>query len=310
MNPRKPPALRKGDTIGIMAPSSRVDSSVLSQAVQKLESMGFNVYVHPQTYAAQGQSAGTPQEKAEALHDLYRNPDIKAIFAAAGGNQAMGFQLDRLDYDLIRQHPKILMGFSDVTIILNAVNKETGTVTFHGPTVQTIGRGRVTEEQLTQCFNLLGGQPADVPLASSKVIHAGTAQGPLIGGNLSLLVTLLGTPEQPDFTGKILFIEDAGDEYSRIDRMLHHLRRAGVFEQVSGIVFGGFDNLKDSDTPYDKTVEQMIREVTEGLEIPVVMGAPFGHGGDLYTLPVGAPARLSATNGASTLSLDGPAVSI
>ncbi len=311
MKPRKPPALRKGDTIGIMAPSSRVDRDLLKKGIAQLKDMGFKVFVHPQTYARKGQSAGTAEQKSRALYDLVNNPDIKAIFAAAGGNQAMGFRLNQVDYTSLRKNPKILMGFSDTTVILNAVNSETGLVTFHGPTVQSIGRGHLPAKQLRQCFNLLGGEKADMPLAKATVVHGGSAEGLLAGGNLSLVDSLIGTPWQPDFRGKILFLEDAGDEISRVDRMLNHLRNAGVFDQVSGIVFGGFADLTDNGRkPYGKTMAQIIREVTAGLDIPVVMNAPFGHGKDLYTLPIGASAQLTARKGASSLKLDGPAASI
>jgi muramoyltetrapeptide carboxypeptidase len=306
---RKPPALKKGDTIGIMAPSSRVSRKLIAKAVAELKDMGFRVYVHPQTYARRGQSAGTAQQKADALHDLYRNPDIKAVFAAAGGNQA-GAVLDRLDYALMKKHPKIIMGYSDVTVILNAIHKKTGAITFHGPTVQTIAR-KLPAAQLKQAFNLLGGEEAEMPLGKSKVIHGGTAHGKLVGGNLSLIVSLLGTPWQPDFKNSVLFLEDCTEELSRIDRMLRQLRNAGAFDQISGLVLGGFTDLTDKGgKPYGKTVEAMIREVTAGLDIPVVMNAPFGHGRDLYSLPVGLPARLTARAGHSRLALDGPAVKL
>lgn len=305
----KPRALKKGDTIGIMAPSSRVDRKLVAKAVTQLQALGFQVYVHPQTYAKKGQSAGTAQQKADALHDLYRNPDIKAIFAAAGGNQA-GALLEKLDFALIQKNKKIIMGYSDVTVILNAIHKKTGTVTFHGPTLQTIGR-KLPAAQLKQTFNLLGGEAADMPLKKSKVINTGTAHGKLIGGNLSLVTSLLGTPWQPDFKGAVLFLEDVGEELSRVDRMLQHLRNAGVLNQISGLVLGGFTGMTDKGSkPYGKTVEAMIREVTSGLNIPVVMNAPFGHGRNLYTLPVGAPAHLDARKGASRLTLDGPAVKL
>ncbi len=279
-----------------MAPSSRVDRKLVAKAVTQLQAFGFQVYVHPQTYAKKGQSAGTAQQKADALHDLYRDPDIKAIFAAAGGNQAGGL-LEKLDFALIQKNKKIIMGYSDVTVILNAIHKKTGAITFHGPTLQTIGR-KLPATQLKQTFNLLGGEAADLPLKKSKVINTGTAHGKLIGGNLSLVTSLLGTPWQPDFRGAVLFLEDSGDELSRVDRMLQHLRNAGVLGQISGLVLGDFTGLTDKGSkPYGKTVEAMIREVTSGLNIPVIMNAPFGHGRDLYSLPVGAPAHLGRPQG-------------
>jgi len=307
---KKPPALKKGDTIGIMAPSSRVDRDVVAKAVAKFEDLGFRVHVHPQTFARHGQSAGTGQQKAMALHDLYKDSRIKAIFTACGGNGA-GTMLEHLDFKLIARNPKILIGYSDVSALLNAIYEKSGTTTFHGPMLRKLS-GDLKPAQLKQCFNLLGGRNADVKLSGSRVIRAGKAEGPLVGGNLSLVCSLLGTPWQPDFRGKILFLEDCADEASRIDRMLLQLRNAGVFAQVKGVVLGGFTDITDNGhRPYRKTVTQMIRECTEGFDIPVIVNAPFGHGRDLYTLPLGIPARLNATaRKPGTLRLDGPAVSL
>ncbi len=305
---KKLPALDTGDKIGIMAPSSRVNRTVIAKAVARLEKMGFEVYVHPQTYAVRGASAGTDKQKVMALHDLYRARDIRAIFAASGGNQA-GAMLESLDFRLIARNPKILMGYSDVTALLNAINRKTGQITFHGPMLRKLG-GNLSPAELKQCFNLLGGHKADIPMGRAKALKTGTAEGRLVGGNLSLICSLLGTPWQPDFRKAIVFLEDCADERSRIDRMLLHLRNAGVFSQAAAVVLGGFTELTDNGrAPYGKTVAQMIRERTAGLDIPVVTGAPFGHGRDLYTLPVGATARLKAARNGCRLVLDGPCVS-
>lgn len=303
----KPRALRKGDTIGIMAPSSRVDKAALAKSVAALEARGYEVYVHPQTFAADGQSAGTARQKASAFHDLVKNPGIRAIFAARGGNRA-GYMLEHLDFRLIARNPKIVMGYSDITALLCGINKKTGLVGFHGPMSHMIGQGK-PKEQLEQCFNLLSGKKADMPLPRAKTIHAGKASGRLIGGNLSLVCSLMGTPWQPDFDGAILFLEDVGDEISRIDRMLLHLRNAGILHKISGLVLGGFTEMKDSGKrPFGFTLPGIVRGLTFDLDIPVVMNAPFGHGKDLYTLPIGAKATLSVTRNRTSLKLAAPAV--
>ncbi len=304
----KPPALRKGDTIGIMAPSSRVDKKIVEEAVKGLEAMGFRVYVHPQTFAYKEQSAGTVEQKIKALHDLYRNPEIKAIITAKGGNQAAKL-LKLLDYKLISRHPKILMGYSDTTILLNAIQAKTGVVTFHGPMVGRLGRD-LPPAQRRQCLDLLTGKTADINMPRAKVLKAGSISGRLVGGNLSLIVNLLGTPFQPDFRNAILFIEDAFDELSRYDRMLAHLGNAGALDQISGLIAGSFTHSGDNGVlPFGRTVAEIIRSHTDRLDIPAVIDAPFGHGKDLYTLPVGAKARLTAQRGKCALRLDGPAVS-
>jgi muramoyltetrapeptide carboxypeptidase len=301
-----PPALKEGDTIGIMAPSNRIDKGALKKAVAALKERGFNVYIHPQTYAQNGQSAGKAEQKVKALHDLFRDKSIKAIFCARGGNRA-GTMLPDIDYKLIGRNPKIVMGYSDVTALLNAINKETSLVTFHGPMAHAREKP-LPPKQVAQCFNLLGGKKADMPLDRAKTVNAGRAEGKLAGGNLSLLCSLMGTPWQPDFKGKILFIEDTGDQLTRYDRMLHQLRNAGVFDQIAGLIIGDMSAAEDkSVVPMTNSLRDIVRELTQDLDIPVVMNAPFGHGKDLYTLPVGAKATLTAGKH-SSLKLKGPAV--
>lgn len=306
---RRPPALKPGDTIGIMAPSSRIDKTEIASAVKILESHGFKVCVHPQARNTHGQSAGTGQEKADALHDLYRNPDIRAVFAAGGGNRAWTM-LEKLDFRLLKKNPKILIGYSDVTALLLAVNKKTGMPTFHGPTACRFGKP-FGEKQISQCFNLLRGKKADVPLSSGTALQKGKASGRLVGGNLSLICSLMGTPYEPDFKGSILFLEDCGDELSRIDRMFGQLRNAGVFDKISGLILGGFTDLKDTGTkPFGLTLKGIVNEAVAGKNIPViVMGAPFGHKTDLFTMPIGHSATLT-TRGGPRLKLDGPAVAL
>ncbi len=294
-----------------MAPSSRIDREELQAAVKKIEALGYKIYIHPQTYAEYGQSAGTAQEKADALHELYKNPEIKAIVAAGGGNRA-GWLLEKLDFDLIRKHPKILMGYSDVTALLSAITKKAGQITFHGPVAVRFGKPFGDEAQLKQCFNLLQGKAdADMPLSGANVLAKGEASGHLVGGNLSLICSLMGTPYEPDFTGAILFLEDCGDELSHTDRMFSQLRNAGVFDKISGLVLGGFTAPKDTGRrPFGLSLTDIVNEAIAGKNIPAaITDAPFGHDKDLYTLPLGHWATLRTT-GKPTLRLDGLAVAL
>ncbi len=305
----RPPALKTGDTIGVMAPSSRVEKAIVKKAVALLKEAGYEVYVHPQTWTKDRQSAGTPEAKARALHDLYRRKDIRAIFCARGGNRAMTM-LEHLDFSLIGRNPKILLGFSDVTALLNAIHKETGQITFHGPVLHTLGQEKLPRSHLKQCFGLLAGENRDIPLNRATVLQPGKASGKLVGGNLSLLCSLAGTPWQPDTKGAILFIEDCHEEISRIDRMLQHLRHTGMLSEAAAVIFGEFKGLGDtSKVPFGRSLKDVIGEAVAGYKTPVVMNAPFGHGNDLYTFPVGAKARLTAANGKAVLKLDEPAVS-
>lgn len=294
------PILKPGDTIGIMAPSSRTDQAKVDEAVKTLESMGYKAKVHPQTRLAHFSSAGTPAEKAQALEDLWSDPDVKAIMSARGGNEAAEI-LPLLDYKKISVMPKILIGFSDVTSLLLAINKHSGIVTFHGPMLNSL-KG-IDQGHLSQCFRMLSGHEKNIDLSGSQPLQTGTAQGRLIGGNLSVLCSLMGTPYQPDFKDALLFLEDIGDELSRINRFFLQLKLAGVFNQISGLIVGNFSDLTDEGRlKFDRSVEDMVKHHARGTSFPIVTDAPFGHQDSLVTIPVGAPAELNVTS-VSTLRL-------
>lgn len=290
MSYRFPPPLRQGDTIGVMAPSSRIDAADLQAGVQALTDRGYNVFVHPQTLEQFHQSAGTTEQKVKAFHDLVREPAIKAIFFATGGNRAMPM-LDHLDYKLIKKHPKLYMGFSDCTVLLNAITAKTGIVTWHGPTLRRL----LKNPQIDFNLRLLAGEEKSIALNGAKTINEGAAKGTLIGGNLSLFRYLVTSDDMPKAKGAILFLEEIAEEYSRVDRDFCYLRRSGLLDKIGGLVLGQFTDLRDTGTPFGFSFEDIVREHTAGLNIPVIMNAPFGHDADLYALPVGATVRLEGT---------------
>ncbi|MBI4030403.1 MAG: LD-carboxypeptidase [Proteobacteria bacterium] len=293
----RPPALKKGDTIGIMAPSSRANREKIMAGAETLKKAGYGIYIHPQTWKEDRSSAGTARQKAAALHDLFKNKKVKAIICARAGNLS-GTMLPHLDYGLIKRNPKIIMGYSDVTALLNALHEETGLVTFHGPVIQKLAGKKADGKQIRQWLDLLAGEKTEIPASSIKIIRPGLAKGRMVGGNLSLVCSLMGTRWQPDFSGKILFLEDCDDELSRYDRMLRQLANAGAFNQAAGVLFGSFTDSKDTGAlSYGFTLEEIIRGTAGNGRTPVIMNAPFGHGKDLYTFPVGGMARIEAKNG-------------
>ncbi|MCB9988911.1 MAG: LD-carboxypeptidase [Rhodospirillales bacterium] len=305
--PILPPALRPGDTIGIMAPSSRANPDSIEKSAALLKENGYNVFIHPQTYETCNQSAGSPDQKCSALRELLLNPDIKAIISACGGNRS-GLMLDGIDYGLLLSHPKIIMGFSDLTVLLNGLYTKVGLIGFHGPDMGRLFR--LDKKYLDQGISLLSGKAQSLFLENGKVIAAGQSEGHLVGGCLSVFMSLMGTPYQPDFNGAILFIEDVGDELSRYDRMLIHLRNTGVFDQISGLILGDFGKPLDTGMPFGFTLEDIVREHTSDRDIPVIMNAPFGHLGQLLTFPVGGKARLTANADKCTLELTDPVVAV
>lgn len=288
-----PSPLKSGDTIGVMATSCWLEESDLQTAKMFIEQRGFKVYLHPQATARHHQAAGTADEKIAALHDLFANPEVKAIVGARSGNRAMTM-MEGLDFNLIKKNPKILMGYSDVTILLNGIFARTGLVTYHGPLFREWPkRGQDLENMLS----LLSGNLKSIPLENSSILRSGNkVTGPLLGGNLSVLQGVLGTPYMPDFTNALLLLEDVGDHLSRYDRMLGHLKNTGVFEKIGALVIGGFTEMKDdSDRPFGFTLEDIIQEHTAGTDFPIIMNAPFGHGERLITLPIGQSATLDGT---------------
>lgn len=288
MNTQHPPALKSGDTIGIISTSCWVPEENVLTAKAFMEEQGYQVKIHPNVTKRLNQSAGTAQEKAGALNDMFADPDVKAIFGSRGGNRACTM-LPYVDFDLIRQNPKIIVGYSDMTILLNAFYKECGLVTFHGP----LFRELPTHQHYKDMIDVLSGNKGDVALHNVTIIRDGEGTGTLIGGNMSVFQGLIGTPYMPDTDGAILILEDVGDHISRYDRMLCHLKNTGILSNINGLAIGSFSDMKDSKTnPFGFSLEDIIREHTADLDIPIIMNAPFGHEGKLCTLPIGAPIDL------------------
>ncbi|MCC7304620.1 MAG: LD-carboxypeptidase, partial [Alphaproteobacteria bacterium] len=277
----KPPALKPGDTIGVMAPSSYVERKDIEKAKELMEAKGFKVFIHPQTYERLNQSAGSDLQKTLAFQGLWQRKDINAIWAAGGGNRALHF-LDSINFKALQKKPKIFIGFSDVTALVNGIYAHTGIATFHGPVFKNLPN----YGEMDHLLELLAGEKSTYPLKGAKTIRKGKAQGKLVGGNLSLFQYLPNTLPGKFWKNAILFLEDCGDELSRFDRMLLHLRRTKVLREISGLVLGEFLDVQDTGRPYGFSLIDILKEHTEGLDIPVIIDAPFGHGGQLYTFPV------------------------
>lgn len=277
--------------IGVFAPSSYVEKADIEAACALMRGKGFEVYVHPQTYARHGQIAGTREDKLEALYALYTDSSIDVIWAAGGGNRALGL-IDHLDHSLIKDNPKPMVGFSDVTALLNAITVHTGIVNIHGPVFKNLPKHAELDALLAGDFSM--------PLGGTNILNAGKAEGPLFGGNFSVFQYLPGSLP-PFLKGAILFLEDCNEEISRIDRMLLQMRRLGVFDEIGGLILGQFGDVPETGRPFGLSLEDIVREYLDGRDIPVVLNAPFGHGDQLFALPVGAMATLDTTQPALIL---------
>lgn len=286
--PLYPPALKRGDTIGVLSTSSWVEAEGVLKAKEFMEAQGYQVKIHEQTFNRFNQSAGTAEEKAQALNDFFADSEVKAIFSARGGNRA-ATMLDKIDYNLIKKNPKILIGYSDLTILINAICQQTGLIGFHG----LLFRELPNHPDYPQMIDILSGAQNSLDLSGCTILQEGEAEGVLLGGNISVFQGIMGTPYQPDMKGAILILEDVGDHISRYDRMFCHLKNAGILSQISALIIGNFTEMEDSPkNPFGFTLEDIIREHTKGLNIPILMNAPFGHGDNLATLPIGANAVL------------------
>lgn len=283
--------LKSGDTIGVFSPASRLDKNDLDNATSFMESQGFKVKVHPQSFEVFYQSAGTTEQKAQALHDLFLDNEVKAVFAARGGNRALHL-LDEIDFELLKKHPKPLIGYSDVTALLNAIYVKTGHFQVHGPVFRELNNS----ENSSKLLSLLMEGAFSYDWNDAQTLKSGDAQGCLFGGNMTLIHHMIGTDNLPDLLGAILFLEDVSEELSRLDRTMCHLRQLGISEKLSGLIFGSFTDLKDTGTkPFGFSLEEVIAEHTQHLKIPVIMNAPIGHGAHNWALPIGQKVNLAVS---------------
>jgi muramoyltetrapeptide carboxypeptidase len=273
----KPPILRPGDTIGIAAPASPFDRKAFEQGVGVLESLGFRVRIPEGIFRREGYHAGSDSERAALLMDLFDDDTIQAVFCARGGFGVLKI-LPLLDFAAIRRHPKVLVGFSDITTLLVAVHQACNMVAFHGPLVTSLAQGSdSTTTALTNAVSSL--QPLVLIPSKPVVLNPGKASGIVMGGNLTTLVHLVGTPFEPRFDGRLLFLEDRGEAPYRIDRMLTHL---------SGIILGSFE-----DCGADDDVCQIVKTMFQDRGIPILAGFDMGHGTENITLPMGLEAELN-----------------
>ncbi len=291
----KPPRLRQGDEVGIVAPAGPVEPSEIDPAVSLLESLGFRVRLGLHVYQKRGYLAGEDETRLSDLHDMFRDDGVRVILCARGGYGTHRI-LDKIDYGLAKKKPKIISGYSDVTALLIALYRKTGLVTFHGPMAKDLGKNE--NRNLESFLQLVASDGRTAfSLSGGRVLRAGVSQGALMGGNLSLLCHLLGTPFLPSPTGKILFIEEKGEPLYRIDRMLTHLKLAGFLGQCAGVVFGEFSECGSA-----STILEVLEERTRDLEIPVVTGLKVGHGSENRAVPIGVRATLDSETMSLTLA--------
>jgi muramoyltetrapeptide carboxypeptidase len=303
---KKPKRLQPGNTIGLIAPSSNAwEDHEIYFAMDVLRSFGFKVKAGKYLFQRHGYLAGQDKERAWDLNAMFADQSVDGIVCLRGGYGSPRI-LPLLDYSLIAANPKVFLGYSDVTALLNAIYARSGLVTFHGP----IAKQNFSDYTLENFKRVLFAPQANIELAKPPlfektegraekdnrltVITPGKASGQLIGGNLSLMNKLVGSPYEPDYQGKLLFLEDVEEAPYRIDGMLTHLRLAGRLNKLAGVVFGKCTDCEASG-PASLSVEQVLKDRLGDLGIPVLSGVMIGHIEDMATIPVGVMATLDTS---------------
>lgn len=305
----KPACLQPGDVIGVIAPASAPpDPKAVDRAIGQVERLGFVPKLGPHVRERHGFLAGDDRERAGDLMRMFLDARVKGIICLRGGYGTARL-LERLDYVAIRRNPKVLAGYSDITGLHCALLKKAGLVTFHSPMLnEGLGRPDFPKFSVDAFLRtVMEARPAGsivsgyTEASEVAIVRRGVATGRLIGGNLSVLVTTLGTPFQPELRGRILFFEDVNEAPYKIDRMLMQLLNAGLLQQVVGVAVGVnrdcIDPVAAKTREYRQTVEDVIHERLKPLGVPVVMGLPFGHQRHNATLPTGVRAMLDANKG-------------
>ncbi len=302
----RPPRLGPGSRIAIVAPAGPcLEPDDLARAVELCERLGFAAQPGTHALDRMGYLAGTDAHRLRDLNVALRDPDVQAVWCLRGGYGVTRI-LDQVDYGALEASPKAVIGYSDITALLQAITVTTGLVTFHGPTArQPMPSFTRRHFEKVLCHATAAGRLEHLPVSSDVLVPRepriltlapGRAEGRLFGGNLALLQCLIGTPYMPDLRGAILFLEDVSEAHYRIDRMLAHLRMARALDGIAGIAIGRF-----TDVPRDGDAGLGLNEVLSAhlgsLGVPVAYGFPVGHIPEQWTLPIGARARLDASAG-------------
>lgn len=313
----RPPRLQPGDTVGIISPASATfRPEEIDIVVEAMAGLGLESRLGNHVGDRYGYLGGQDGDRAADINDFFADSDIAALVPIRGG-WGCSRVLPYLDYDLIRQNPKIIVGFSDITALLLGIYAQTQLITFHGPNGYTGWRTQQTDyfrrvlfggEALTYENWPSGDDDSRLMQVNNRIqtITPGVAQGKLIGGNLSVLSGIVGSPYVPDLTGAILFIEDVGETIYRIDRMMTHLKLAGLFDNLAGFVFGQCPNCLPDQSYGSLTLDEVIRDHIQPLGIPAWTGAMIGHIETIVTLPIGGEVEIDASAG--TIKMRSPAV--
>ena len=313
----KPARLRQGDLVGLIAPGGHTSDRSIEKAVRNIETLGFKVKPGANLREVHGNYAGSVQQRLDDLHAMFADPEVKAIWCIRGGSGCISL-LAHLDYKLIRSHPKVLLGYSDITALHLAIQRHARLVTFHGPVASSTMSDYSSEHMLAV---LMDPQPSyTIPMAlensrraleaphfAMRTVHGGIATGPLTGGNLSLVSALAGTPYAADFRNSILFLEEINEAPYRIDRWMTQLDLSLGLDKAAGVMIGICEDCGPEPEDISLTLDQTLDLHLQPLKIPAVTGYSIGHIRNQFTIPMGVRATLDTER--QTVTLLEPAVS-
>jgi muramoyltetrapeptide carboxypeptidase len=288
-----PKGLRPGSRIGIAAPAGYYNVEKFEAGIKVLENLGFKPIVPSRLSTRKGYLAGDDAHRISVIHRLFADPSVDAILCARGGYGSMRI-LPLIDFSIIRHHPKIFIGFSDITALLTVFYTHCALVTYHGPVVTSLGRSAIeTGETLVSAVSCR--RRIVIKPENGFVLNPGKAVGPVIGGNLTILSHLIGTPYAPRYDGHILFLEDCNEKPYRIDRMLTQMRLSGCLNDIAGLFLGQFTDCDSLDT-----IKAIVTDIFHDKDIPMMGGFEIGHERTNLTLPIGLFARLNTRSGQLT----------
>jgi len=298
---KTPPYLQPGDTIGITCPAGYMSYEKAAACISTLQHWGYKVKVgkmlgsESQTYFS-----GTDDERLAEFQRFLFDDEVKAILCARGGYGTSRI-IDRINFKKFKKKPKWIIGFSDITVLHSHIYGNYKTASLHAPMAAAFNEGvtkdehngKVVEDQyILSLKNALEGKKGKIACAPHDFNHKGEAVGELVGGNLSLLVHLIGSPSDFKTKGRILFLEEVGEQLYSTDRMLYQLKRNGKLDKLAGLIIGGFTDTKDTDRPFGKTVYELIHDIIKDYDYPVCFGFPVSHGKENYALKVGVGYKL------------------
>ena len=295
-----PPSLQKGDTIAIVSTARKNIDDNLKPAIDLLHSWGLEVVIGKTIGLDNNQLAGTDAERAADFQQQLDNPNIKAIWCVRGGYGTVRM-IDLLDFTKFKQSPKWIVGFSDVTVIHSYINN-LNIATIHGAMPITVGKASL--ESIESLRKSLFGESLNYEIPFDAANRLGNAKGEIVGGNLSILYSLMGSNAQIDCKGKILFIEDLDEYLYHIDRMMMSLKRCGCFDGLNGLIVGTMTKMKDNDIPWGKNANQIIEDVTKGYSFPILYNFPAGHFRDNRALIFGKQVSLELNATTSKLTFE------